>query len=399
MKVILLTLFVLYLSALQIGPLSFTEVTSQIDLHNALREGPVLVFIHSPTCPACQYMISQVFTKDEVAAALSGVNLLSIDLSKYRITSLEVFIDGQVYIYYGGLRTERGSGRINLPIVGTPTVVMGYVKNGSIHPVVVLVGAVDPNKFLELLRLAYSLQSVESAHIDTSLSFVLQLLISFAAGVVSVFSPCVLPVVTIAATTLLAKRSLVLVLIGMVASYAVLATVLSTAAAAASGALAVLYGLGGALLTVMGAFLLSERLNRTFVSSVSKLQTAAHKFSKRHSGALGDLALGASLGAVWTPCVAPIFGAVAVANIVISTLRGDLLAVFLTTLAYAAGLAVVVYIVITAARKKMHKFGVGKWGALGRRIEYIVGVLSIVLGVLLIGEALGLGTFSKIFAV
>jgi hypothetical protein len=47
----------------------------------------------------------------------------------------------------------------------------------------------------------------------------------------------------------------------------------------------------------------------------------------------------------------------------------------------------------------MHKFGVGKWGALGRRIEYIVGVLSIVLGVLLIGEALGLGTFSKIFAV
>lgn len=108
MKVILLTLFVLYLSALQIGPLSFTEVTSQIDLHNALREGPVLVFIHSPTCPACQYMISQVFTKDEVAAALSGVNLLSIDLSKYRITSLEVFIDGQVYIYYGGLRTERG---------------------------------------------------------------------------------------------------------------------------------------------------------------------------------------------------------------------------------------------------------------------------------------------------
>lgn len=35
-----------------------------------------------------------------------------------------------------------------------------------------------------------------------------------------------------------------------------------------------------------------------------------------------------------------------------------------------------------------------KWGALGRKVEYVVGAASIVLGVLLIGEALGLGTFS-----
>jgi hypothetical protein len=38
-----------------------------------------------------------------------------------------------------------------------------------------------------------------------------------------------------------------------------------------------------------------------------------------------------------------------------------------------------------------------KWGALGRKIEYAVSAASIVLGVLLIGEALGLGTSTLLF--
>jgi len=84
--------------------------------------------------------------------------------------------------------------------------------------------------------------------------------------------------------------------------------------------------------------------------------------------------------------------------LVASALTGNYLLLFAATLAYAAGLALVIYLLIVAVRR-----GAGRavksmrWGSLGRRIEYAVGVASIILGVLLIGEAFGLGTFSALF--
>lgn len=160
----------------------------------------------------------------------------------------------------------------------------------------------------------------------------------------------------------------------------------------------VLYAMGGVLLVAMGAVLVVERLNRSFVIWASRFQTSAYKASKRGVGRAGDFMLGASLGAVWTPCIAPFFGAVVVANLVASALTGNYLLLFAATLAYAAGLALVIYLLIVAVRR-----GAGRavksmrWGSLGRRIEYAVGVASIILGVLLIGEAFGLGTFSALF--
>lgn len=417
MKTAAILLLAVYAAALQVGQLNFVEVSTHEDLDKALRDGPVLIFIHSPTCPSCKYMISEVFTREDVAKSLRGVNLVSIDVSKSRISSLEVEIDGQVYIYYGGLRTYRGSGRENLPILATPTVVMGYVKNGTLRLTFVAVGAVNPATFLQFVNTAYSGESSsrlphtarpdeasggrpaeESGTQPQYASFILQLLTSFAAGAVSVFSPCVLPVVTIAATTVFARRNLLVVLLGMVASYAALATALSGATVVAKNAVTVLYAVGGAALIAMGSMLLFERLNKSFVTWVSRFQSAAHRAARRQAGVLGDLALGASLGAIWTPCIAPIFGAVAVANVVFSSLRGDYVAVFFTTLAYALGLSAVIYLVVTIVRKKAGSLKSRGWGAIGRKIEYGVGVVSIILGVLLIGEALGLGTFSAVFA-
>jgi len=214
-----------------------------------------------------------------------------------------------------------------------------------------------------------------------------------------VFSPCVLPVLTIAATTYLARRRLAAVLAGMVASYAAIATAVSAAAAwAGEAASTALYAVGGVLLVAMGAVLVVERLNRSYAVWASRLQTSAYRASRRGVGRIGDFMLGASLGAVWAPCIAPFFGAVVVANLAASALTGDYLLLFASTLTYAGGLALVVYLLITAVRR-----GAGraartiKWSSLGRRIEYAVGILSIVLGILLVGEALGLGTFSLLF--
>jgi cytochrome c biogenesis protein CcdA/thioredoxin-related protein len=401
--------------ALQIGELNFVDVKSAQDYKDALKDGPVLVFIHQPNCPSCQYLKTQVFTDGRVASALKGINLVSIDLANYLVRGVEAVADGQVYIYYGGsLREQKVSGRQNIPVMGTPTVIMGYVKDGDLHVTFVMIGAVDSDTFLKFLELAYPRQSPQTAEgqiagapqieerhavVGSGLQMFVQLALSFAAGVASVFSPCVLPVLTIVATTYLARRSLSIVLAGMAVSYAVIATAVSAAAAwVGEVANVVLYAVGGVLLILMGAVLVVERLNKAFVVWASRFQTSAYKASRRGVGKVGDFMLGASLGAVWTPCIAPFFGAVVVANLVVSAISGNYLLLFAATLAYAAGLALVIYILITAVRRSAARAAKSvKWGALGRKIEYAVGVASIALGVLLIGEALGLGTFTFLF--
>lgn len=392
--------------ALQIGQLNFVDVKSAQDYKNALKDGPVLVFIHQPDCPGCQYLKTQVFTDGRVASALKGINLVSIDLANYLVRGVEAVADGQVYIYYGGsLREQKVSGRQNIPVIGTPTVIMGYVKDGVLHVTFVMIGAADPDTFLKFLDMAYGQQTStpqqqtqQPAAREGAQAFA-QIALSFAAGVASVFSPCVLPVLTIAATTYLVRRSLPLVLAGMAASYAVIATVVSAVAAWVGEVVnVVLYAVGGVLLVAMGAVLVVERLNKAFVIWASRFQTSAYKASKRGVGRAGDFMLGASLGAVWTPCIAPFFGAVVVANLVASALTGNYLLLFAATLTYAAGLARVIYLLIVAVRRGAGRAAKSmRWGSLGRKIEYAVGVASIILGVLLIGEALGLGTFSALF--
>jgi len=396
-------------AALQIGQLQFTEVKSQQDLAVVLgRDGPVFIFIHQPQCPGCDYLKTQVFPNDRVATALRDINLISIDLADYLVRNVEAVADGRVYIYYGGsLREQKVSGRQNIPVIGTPTVIMGYAKNGTLRVTFVMIGHADPDTFLRFLDMAYGQQTStpqrqtrpqQHAAGEGAQAF-LQIALSFAAGAVSVFSPCVLPVLTIAATTYLVRRSLPLVLAGMAVSYAVIATAVSAAAAwVGEVANVVLYAVGGVLLVAMGAVLVVERLNKAFVIWASRFQTSAHKASRRGVGRAGDFILGASLGAVWTPCIAPFFGAVVVANLVASALTGNYLLLFAATLSYAAGLALVIYLLVQAARR-----GAGratktmKWSALGRKIEYAVGIISIILGVLLLGEAFGLGTFSTLF--
>jgi cytochrome c biogenesis protein CcdA/thioredoxin-related protein len=400
--------------ALQIGELNFVDVKSAQDFKNALKDGPVLVFIHQPNCPGCQYLETQVFADGRVASALKDINLVSIDLADYLVRSVEAVADGRIYIYHGKLRELKASGRQNIPVIVTPTVIMGYVKDGDFHVTFVMIGVVDSDKFLKFLELAYPRQSPQTAEgqiagapqieerqavVGSGLQTFVQLALSFAAGAASVFSPCVLPVLTIAATTYLARRSLSIVLAGMAVSYAVIATAVSAAAAwVGEVANVVLYAVGGVLLILMGAVLVVERLNKAFVVWASRLQTSAYKASRRGVGKVGDFMLGASLGAVWTPCIAPFFGAVVVANLVVSAISGNYLLLFAATLAYAAGLALVIYILITAVRRGATRAAKSvKWSALGRKIEYAVGVTSIVLGVLLIGEALGLGTFTFLF--
>jgi len=386
--------------SLTIGQLHFTDVNSGDDFNRALADGPILIFIHQPDCPGCAYLKGVIFPQPQVAQAFRGVNLVSIDLSTYPVTSIKAVTDGFGTRTQGSLRASKASGQVEVPIYATPTLVLGYVKNGTIHLTMVIVGAVEAPQLIELVKLAYA-QPAEMAPRPTatqtasSLGTAAQIALSFAAGAASMFSPCVLPVVTVATTTYLARRNLALVLLGMVISFAALAALATTAAAwACAAATTALYLIGGAVLVAIGLIFVVERFNKAFLMWVSGLQTRAYKLTKRGVGAVGDLALGASLGTVWMPCVAPFLGVVAMGSLVAAALSRDYIAMFFNTLTYAAGLAAVIYAVVYAVQKSARRTATLKWSKLGRRIEYAVEIASIVLGILLIGEAFGLRTIT-----
>lgn len=398
-------------SVVQLGLLKFYEVSSVSDLNSYLasHSGLVILFIHEEGCPACEYMISQVFTQPSVADAVSGMNLVALDITYVPVGSLTVYANGSIFVVENGEAgyTKPLYGQQSLPIVGTPTTVVGYDEGGKLYVKGILLGALPPDGFLEFLN--YSLGKLPqltaqvsgpsaSAQAATGAtpapgagSPLFALPLAFAVGAASVFSPCVLPILTISAVTLAARRSLSKILLGMVVSFAAFGALVAALGQAAAGLRSALVGLGGVILLALGLVLLVPQLERRFVIAMSGLQTKASKAARGAS----DVALGLSLGAVWTPCIAPFMGFAVVSALV----SGNFLDGFAIMLAYAAGLAATIYAVIRAVlrwgkKASAKSYKLSRWG---RRLELIVGAASIALGILLIAEALGLGAWSAFF--
>jgi cytochrome c biogenesis protein CcdA len=395
-------------SLTQIGALKFYEASSLQDLeaYLASHQGPAFIFINEVGCPACQYMETQVFTNSTVASALSGLNLISIDITYTPISSVPVYINGSVFVVENGQAgyTKPYFGPYQVPILGTPTMLVGYDVGGKLYLTGLLLGGLPPQGFLEFLQLSGfgatpSPTAAEARQQGAAVGAVAQgnaqlfltLPVAFAVGTASVFSPCVLPVLTVGAVAMAARRSLWKVLAGMVLAFSAFGVLVSALGQAASGFKAALEGAGGAVLIALGLLLAVPSLERRFVTAMSGLQTKASKAAR---GA-GDFALGLSLGAVWTPCIAPFMGLAAVSALV----SGNFLDGFAIMLAYALGLAVALYVILKAVSRWGKKAAVKsmKLSRWGNRLELIVGVVSIALGALLLAQAAGLGLWSELF--
>ncbi|MGB9094569.1 MAG: cytochrome c biogenesis protein CcdA, partial [Gallionella sp.] len=135
--------------------------------------------------------------------------------------------------------------------------------------------------------------------------------LAYLGGVLTIFSPCVLPVLPFifARSEQSFRRSGLPILIGMAATFTVLASL-----AAVGGAWLVelnQYGRYAAmLLLLMGLALvfpaLADRMMRPFVAFGGRLQQRAD----RESSIRGALLLGVAVGFLWAPCAGPILGLV-----------------------------------------------------------------------------------------
>jgi cytochrome c biogenesis protein CcdA/thiol-disulfide isomerase/thioredoxin len=210
--------------------------------------------------------------------------------------------------------------------------------------------------------------------------------LAYIGGVLTILSPCILPVLPFVfarADEPFLRRGLPM-LLGMAATFAVIATL-----AAVGGGWAVAANEYGryaaiALLALFGVTLLfpelSDRLTRPLVALGGRLSESADR-GEHAGGVWPSLLLGVATGLLWAPCAGPVLGLILTG----AALQGANVQTTLLLLAYAAGaatslaLALLVGGRVFAAMKR--SLGAGEWIRRGLGAAVLVAVVAIAFGV------------------
>ena len=147
----------------------------------------------------------------------------------------------------------------------------------------------------------------------------MEIVLAYAAGLLTLINPCVLPVIPIVLATALQASRLgpVVLAAGMSLSFVAFGLLVTSVGYSIGLTEDVLANVGGVLMVGFGLVLLVPRFNAAFA-------TATAGFSARADGALmeagttglkGQFLGGLLLGAVWSPCIGPTLGgAIALAS-------------------------------------------------------------------------------------
>ncbi len=190
----------------------------------------------------------------------------------------------------------------------------------------------------------------------------LVLVFAFVAGVLTILSPCTLPVVPLLLGSASAggRRRVAGLLLGFSAMFVAVTVVLASTLAAAGLTTDRLRLASALLLGAFGAVLLVPALGRWVemrTGSLARLGTtlagAAPPGATSRSGFAGGVVMGAAIGLVWAPCVGPIMAGV----IAVAITSGPSLQALAIALAYVAGAAIPLALVAGAGRAAVQALG------------------------------------------
>lgn len=204
--------------------------------------------------------------------------------------------------------------------------------------------------------------------------------LSFLAGLLSVLSPCVLPLLPILIGSALASHRhgpLVLAL-GLGLSFTLAGVVLASLGLYLGFDQGWLRRVAAILLLLFGVLLLSTALQQRFAVATSGLSRAGDELSRRISiqGLPGQFALGAVLGLVWSPCVGPTLGVA----VTLASQRQGLGQVTLVMLVFGIGAALPLAMLGKVSRDVMmhSRASLARVGTYGK---YLLGAFMIVIGI------------------
>lgn len=170
------------------------------------------------------------------------------------------------------------------------------------------------------------------------MSLLATLPLAFAAGVLTIFSPCVLPLAPIVVASARAQdpRGPIALGLGLAATFGVVGGVLASFGVE-FGDSALARAASAAIMIVIGAALLAPAIGDAIERRLGFVGRAADVLRKRlpSAGLAGQAAAGVVLAFAWAPCAGPILGAA----LLLAARGGSPAAVIVTMTAYALGAA------------------------------------------------------------
>lgn len=214
----------------------------------------------------------------------------------------------------------------------------------------------------------------------------------FLAGLLSILSPCVLPLLpmVLGPATAAGRFGLAALAAGLVTSFVAVGLFVATIGFSLGLDGTVFRMAAAVMLAALGLVLLSSPLQNRFALATGGLSDVANRWMARVSpqGASGQFLLGLLLGAVWSPCVGPTLGAASV----LAAQGQSLGTVSAVMAAFGLGAALPLLAIGASSREAMRRWRGGLLGA-GNGGKLALGAIAIaVAGLILTGADHGLET-------
>jgi cytochrome c biogenesis protein CcdA/thiol-disulfide isomerase/thioredoxin len=176
---------------------------------------------------------------------------------------------------------------------------------------------------------------------------ILLILFAFIGGVITILSPCILPILPIVLSGSVGegRRKPQGIVAGFILSFTFFTLFLAAIVRSTGLSADFLRGFSIAIILIFGISLLLPQFQVLTEKLFSKL-SGSLAMQKNRQGFLGGILIGLSIGLIWTPCVGPILASV----ITLAATSEVNLAAFLITLAYAAGTAIPMFAIMYGGR-------------------------------------------------
>jgi cytochrome c biogenesis protein CcdA len=211
---------------------------------------------------------------------------------------------------------------------------------------------------------------------------VLNPLLAFGAGALTILSPCVLPLVPVVLGSAAQRHRLgaLALAAGLVASFTIVGFVLAAFGSMLGVDPDQVRLVGAVILGLAGAFLLLPSLQNWVARAATPLVGWAGDRQQRfdNSGLWGQAAIGVLLGLVWSPCVGPTLGAA----IALAAQGQNLSNVALTMSAFATGIAAVLVLLAFLGRSLIARIR-GRLASNAKAAKGVLGGILLLVGVLI----------------
>ena len=207
--------------------------------------------------------------------------------------------------------------------------------------------------------------------------------LSFIAGVLSILSPCVLPLVPIIVGTALNTHRFgpYALALGLAISFTAIGVFLATLGDALGIDQELFRDIAAWLLLAFGAVLLSTRLQSNFANLTSGLSGSGQQLLNNLStdSLHGQFGLGLILGIIWSPCVGPILGA----TVTLASQGQQLGQVVIVMAVFGIGAGLPLILLGMLSRQVMMNIR-GKLFAAGKVGKQILGAIMLLIGLMIL---------------